>query len=101
MIHACDEITVLAESDEAGVFLAIAEGGKKIFVNGHPEYDRYTLDTEYKRDLGKGLPIQIPYHYYPNNDPNEKPLLQWRSHSNDLYSNFLNYYVYQLTPYEL
>ncbi len=100
-IHACKEVTVLAESPEAGVFLAIAEGGKKIFVTGHPEYDRYTLDKEYHRDLDKGLPIQIPYNYYPQDCPDEKPLLQWRSHSNNLYSNWLNYYVYQLTPYDV
>jgi len=99
-IHDCEAITVLAESEEAGVFLAIAEDGKKIFVNGHPEYDRYTLDQEYRRDLGKGLPIHIPYNYYPENDPEKRPLLQWRSHSNNLYSNWLNYYVYQMTPYE-
>lgn len=99
-IHNCDKITVLAESDEAGVFLAYAENGKKIFVNGHPEYDRYTLDAEYKRDLEKGLPIHIPRNYYPNDDPVQKPKLQWRSHSNNLYTNWLNYYVYQATPYE-
>ncbi len=100
-IHACPEVTVLAEGEEAGVFLAIAEDGKKIFVNGHPEYDRYTLHNEYYRDLNKGLPIHVPYNYYPNDDPTEKPLLQWRSHSNNLYTNWLNYYVYQVTPYEL
>lgn len=100
-IHACKEITVLAESEAAGVFLAIAQEGKKIFVSGHPEYDRYTLNNEYFRDLNKGLPIQVPYNYYPQDDPNQKPLLQWRSHSNNLYSNWLNYYVYQMTPYEL
>ncbi len=99
-IHQCDQITVLAESQEAGVFLAYAENGKKIFVNGHPEYDRYTLDTEYKRDLGKGLQIHIPRNYYPDDDPAQKPALQWRSHSNNLYTNWLNYYVYQATPYE-
>jgi len=100
-IHACKDITVLAESDAAGVFLAIAEGGRKIFVNGHPEYDRYTLRNEYERDLNKGLNIQIPYNYFPNDDPTQRPLLQWRSHSNNLYSNWLNYYVYQVTPYDL
>ena len=99
-IHNCDKITVLAESNEAGVFLAYAENGKKIFVNGHPEYDRYTLDAEYKRDMDKGLPIHIPRNYYPNDDPTQKPKLQWRSHSNNLYTNWLNYYVYQATPYE-
>lgn len=100
-IHACPELTILAESPSAGVFLAIAEGGKKIFVNGHPEYDRYTLNNEYYRDLNKGLPIHVPYNYYPDNNPEERPLLQWRSHCNNLYSNWLNYYVYQMTPYEL
>ena len=99
-IHACKELTILAESEDAGVFLAIAEGGKKVFLNGHPEYDRYTLDKEYHRDLDKGLPIHIPYNYYPDDDPSQKPLLQWRSHSNNIYSNWLNYYVYQRTPYE-
>jgi len=99
-IHQCDKITVLAESEEAGVFLAYAQNGKKIFVNGHPEYDRYTLDAEYKRDLGKGLPIHIPRNYYPDKDAAQKPSLQWRSHSNNLYTNWLNYYVYQATPYE-
>ena len=100
-IHACKELTVLAESPVAGVYLAMAQEGKKIFVTGHPEYDRYSLNNEYYRDLNKGLDIQIPYNYYPNDDPKEKPLLQWRAHSNNLYSNWLNYYVYQVTPYEL
>lgn len=99
-IHKCKEVTVLAESPEAGVFLAYSENGKKIFVNGHPEYDRYTLENEYKRDLAKGLPIHMPRNYYPNDDPTQKPTLQWRSHSNNLYTNWLNYYVYQNTPYE-
>ncbi|MDE6622436.1 MAG: homoserine O-succinyltransferase [Lachnospiraceae bacterium] len=99
-IHNCDRITVLAESKEAGVFLAYAENGRKVFVNGHPEYDRYTLDAEYKRDVGKGLPIHIPRNYYPDDDPSQKPNLQWRAHSNNLYTNWLNYYVYQATPYE-
>lgn len=100
-ILSCGELTVLAQSQTAGVFLAIAEEGKKIFVTGHPEYDRYTLNNEYHRDLNKGLPIRIPCNYYPGDDPGERPLLQWRSHSNNLYSNWLNYYVYQATPYEL
>lgn len=100
-IHECKELTVLAESPAAGVFLAIAEDGKKIFVTGHPEYDRYTLSNEYHRDLDKGLAIQIPYNYYPGDNPEERPLLQWRSHSNNLYCNWLNYYVYQMTAYEL
>jgi len=94
-------LTILAESEEAGVFLVIAEDGKRVFVFGHPEYDRLTLDQEYKRDLGKGLDIQMPRHYYTNDDPGTRPLLTWRSHANNLYTNWLNYYVYQVTPYEL
>ena len=99
-IHACKDLTVLAESEEAGLFLAMAEDGRKIFVMGHPEYDRVTLDGEYKRDLSKGLPIDIPKNYYPDDDDTQKPKLEWRSHGNILYSNWLNYYVYQTTPYE-
>ena len=94
------KFTVLAESDEAGYFILLAEGGKNIFVLGHPEYDRLTLDKEYKRDLAKGINPGIPVNYYPDNDPEKKPLLLWRSHANALYSNWLNYYVYQNTPYE-
>ena len=71
------------------------------FVMGHPEYDRVTLDGEYKRDLAKGLPIEIPKNYYKDDDPNNKPLLTWRAHANNLYTNWLNYYVYQSTPYDL
>ncbi|MDO5337209.1 MAG: homoserine O-succinyltransferase [Eubacteriales bacterium] len=100
-IHACKELTVLAESDEAGLFLAMAEEGRRIFVMGHPEYDRITLDGEYKRDVSKNLPIEIPKNYYPDNDPACKPLLMWRAHANNLYTNWLNYYVYQTTPYDL
>ena len=100
-IHNCPELTVLAESEEAGVFLAMAENGRKIFVMGHPEYDRVTLDGEYKRDLSKGLPIDMPKNYYPDDDSSRRPLLQWRSHANNLYTNWVNYYVYQTTPYDL
>ena len=99
-IRAVKELTILAESDEAGVFLAIADEGRKIFVMGHPEYDRVTLDREYKRDKNKGLPIKMPVNYYPNDDDTQKPMLQWRSHGNILYSNWLNYYVYQTTPFQ-
>ena len=100
-IHDCEHLTVLAESEEAGVFLCMTEGGKQIFVMGHPEYDRYTLHYEYMRDLNKGLDIELPVNYYPQDDHTQKPRLQWRSHSNNLYSNWLNYYVYQATPYDL
>lgn len=100
-IRANDKLKVLAESDEAGVFIVIADDGKQIFVTGHPEYDRNTLDIEYRRDLDKGLPIEMPKNYYPEDDLNNKPLLTWRGHANGLYTNWLNYYVYQVTPYEL
>ena len=100
-IHQCRKLTVLAESEEAGVLLCMSEGGKEIYVMGHPEYDRYTLHNEYMRDKDKGLPIAVPKNYYPNDDDTQKPVLQWRSHCNILYSNWLNYFVYQITPYEL
>ena len=95
------ELTVLADSEEAGVTLVMAKEGRQIFMMGHPEYDRVTLDTEYKRDLAKGLDIQLPKNYYPGDDPEQKPLLMWRAHGNTLYTNWLNYYVYQITPYVL
>lgn len=100
-IRACGKITILAESDEAGFFLGMADDGRKIFVMGHPEYDRVTLDGEYRRDLGKGMDIQIPKNYYRDDDCTNKPLLMWRAHANNLYTNWLNYYVYQCTPYDL
>ena len=100
-IHNCRPLTVLAESEEAGVYLAMAGFGKQFFVMGHSEYDRMTLHDEYFRDVNKGLDIAVPKNYFPNDDPTQKPRLQWRSHSNNLYSNWLNYYVYQITPYEL
>lgn len=100
-ILANKNLQILAESDEVGVFIVVAEGGKRIFVMGHPEYDRVTLDNEYKRDLSKGLPIELPVNYYQNDDSDTRPLLTWRSHANNLYTNWLNYYVYQNTPYIL
>jgi homoserine O-succinyltransferase len=95
------ELTILAESEEAGVYIVIANEGKQIFVTGHSEYDRVTLHNEYVRDRDKGLDIQIPKNYYVNDDDTTKPKLQWRAHCNNLYTNWLNYYVYQVTPYEL
>lgn len=100
-IRKCEALTVLAESQEAGLFLAMADEGKKIFVMGHPEYDRVTLDGEYRRDQAKGLPIDLPKNYYKDNNPENRPLLMWRAHANNLYTNWLNYYVYQITPYDL
>lgn len=100
-IRACEDLQILAESDEAGIYLCMTEGGKQIFVMGHSEYDRVTLQKEYERDKNKGLKIAPPVNYFPNDDDTMKPNLSWRSHSNALYSNWLNYYVYQMTPYEL
>ena len=94
-------LKVLADSDDAGIYIVLGDGGKEIFVMGHPEYDRLTLDQEYKRDIDKGIEPDLPVNYYPDDDCNRKPLLSWRSHANNLYTNWLNYYVYQITPYDL
>ena len=100
-IEACPDLTILAHSEEAGVFLAMAENGKKIFVTGHPEYGRTTLRQEYERDTAKGIADYLPKHYFPDDDPTREPILTWRAHANNLYTNWLNYYVYQTTPYAL
>ena len=97
----CAELDILAESDESGVSVVMARGGREIFLTGHSEYSPLTLDTEYKRDLGKGLPIEMPKHYYRNDDPSQAPVVTWRGHANLLFNNWLNYYVYQTTPYKL
>lgn len=95
------ELVILAKSEEAGVFLVMSRDGKQIFMQGHPEYDRMTLNNEYHRDLNKDLNPEVPCNYYENNDPFSPPVLNWRNMSNTLYSNWLNYYVYQVTPYLL
>ena len=100
-IYANPELNILAKSEDVGPSIIMAHEGKQIFVMGHPEYDRMTLDTEYKRDLGKGLDIQMPKNYYPDDNPDNEPILTWRAHANALYTNWLNYYVYQQTPYSL
>ena len=100
-ISADERLMILAESEKAGAFLTMAEDGRQIFVMGHPEYDRVTLDKEYKRDKEKGLPIKMPENYYENDDDTKKPLLTWRATANNLYTNWLNYYVYQVTPYDM
>lgn len=100
-IYANPVLTVLAESEKAGVYLISADNGRQIFVTGHPEYDRLTLQKEYERDINKGLDIKKPANYFTNDDPSLKPDLMWRSHANNLYTNWLNYYVYQATPYIL
>ncbi len=95
------ELKIVAESDEAGIFLVMNGDGSQIFVQGHPEYDRMTLNNEYHRDLNKGLNPAVPVNYYVDNDPFSVPPLMWRSTANTLYSNWLNFYVYQVTPYIL
>ena len=95
------ELSLIAESSFCGVSMVMARGGREIFVTGHAEYAPNTLDTEYKRDLAKGLPIQKPYNYYKNDDPEQGPLVSWRAHGNLLFSNWLDYYVYQETPYNI
>ncbi|SES29949.1 homoserine O-acetyltransferase MetA [Salisediminibacterium halotolerans] len=99
-VDAHPDIQMLAVSPEAGPFLMMSKDGKHIMATGHLEYDTVTLKEEYERDLNKGLSVRIPAHYFPNNDPDEQPLNYWRSHAHLLFSNWLNYYVYQATPYE-
>lgn len=100
-IDKCKDLQVVSESDESGVHIVMARGGREIFVTGHSEYSPYTLDGEYRRDLGKGLPIDMPKNYYRNDDPEQGPLVRWRSTANLLFCNWLNYYVYQETPYDI
>lgn len=95
------ELEILAESDEAGIYIIRSRDDRQIFVTGHSEYDPLTLKAEYERDLAKGLDIKIPKHYFPDDDPTKTPVVRWRSHANLLFSNWLNYYVYQETPYDL
>lgn len=95
------ELVILAKSEEAGVFLVMSRDGRQVFMQGHPEYDRMTLNNEYHRDLNKGLDPELPCNYYEDNDPFSVPVLRWRNMANTLYSNWLNYYVYQVTPYLL
>lgn len=96
-----NELNVISKSDESGVNMVMTYDGRQFFITGHSEYSRYTLDTEYKRDLKKKLSIEIPVNYYPENDPSKEPVMRWRGHANLLISNWLNYYVYQMTPYNL
>ena len=95
------DLTLLSESPESGVYMVMGRNGREFFITGHSEYSPGTLDTEYKRDLAKGLPINMPQNYYRDNDPNNDPLVRWRSHANLLFTNWLNYFVYQETPYDL
>ena len=95
------ELEIVAESDEAGVFLAVSRDGRQVFVFGHAEYDPYILRDEYLRDKNKGLDIALPEHYFPHDDPSQEPIVRWRGHGNLLFANWLNYHVYQETPYNL
>ncbi|GMV32527.1 MAG: homoserine O-succinyltransferase [Chloroflexota bacterium] len=94
-------LQILAESDEAGVYIVGAKDGRDLYITGHSEYDPFTLKAEYDRDVNKGLPIHVPKNYYPNDDPTQTPNVRWRGHANLLYVNWLNYYVYQVTPYDI
>lgn len=95
------ELTLLSESAESGVYMVMGRNGREFFITGHSEYSVRTLDDEYKRDLAKGLPIKIPKNYYLNDNPENEPVVRWRSHANLLFTNWLNYFVYQETPYDL
>ncbi len=95
------DLVIISESDEAGIYIVMSKGGKQIFVTGHSEYEADTLKNEYDRDIEKGLPIQIPKNYFPNDNPSNYPKLLWKSHASLLYTNWLNYYVYQATPYSI
>lgn len=95
------ELRILSSSKDAGVYAIATDGGRQIFITGHPEYDANTLANEYFRDLRENKPIKIPKNYFPNDDIEKAPIVSWRSHANLLYSNWLNYYVYQSTPYDL
>jgi homoserine O-succinyltransferase/O-acetyltransferase len=100
-IEKVNELEIVSESEEAGVYLVVSKTGRQIFVTGHSEYDPTTLKEEYERDKSKGLPIDIPKNYFPNDDPTKQPRVSWKSHANLLFSNWLNYYVYQATPYNI
>ena len=95
------ELRILASSEEAGVYALMTKHGRQIFITGHGEYDPETLEKEYLRDKKQGLPISVPAHYYPNDDDSQRPIDTWRSHANLLFSNWLNYFVYQTTPYDI
>ncbi len=100
-IEAVPGIRILASSPEAGVYAAMTKDGKQIFITGHSEYDADTLKKEYLRDKKRGMAVEPPVHYFPGDDDTREPLVTWRSHANLLYSNWLNYFVYQTTPYDL
>lgn len=100
-IEAVDDLKILAESEEAGIYAIMTENGKQIFITGHSEYDPNTLKDEYVRDVTAGKPIEVPKNYFTNDDPTKPPIVRWRAHANLIYSNWLNYFVYQTTPYDI
>lgn len=100
-IEKAEGLSIISESEESGVNMVTGKGGRQLFITGHLEYARYTLDGEYRRDKAKNLPIQVPVNYYSGDDPSQQPLIRWKSAANLLFANWLNYYVYQETPYNL
>ena len=100
-IEAVPELKILASSEEAGVYAVATDRGRQIYLTGHAEYDAGTLREEYERDVSAGLPITVPCNYFPDDDPTKEPLVTWRGHAHLLFSNWLNYFVYQTTPYDL
>lgn len=100
-VEKVSELKILASSDETGVYAMSSKNGRQIFITGHSEYDADTLKNEYERDLSQGKPIKIPFNYFPNDDASKAPLVTWRAHANLLFSNWLNYFVYQSTPYDV
>jgi len=100
-IERCNKLKILASSEEAGIYAISTEGGRQVYITGHSEYDPLTLKAEYDRDKNRGLPIEVPKNYFPDDDDTKDPIVNWRSHANLLYHNWLNYYVYQTTPYDL
>lgn len=96
-----DGLKLLSESEESGVYMAMSRGGREFFITGHSEYSPYTLNDEYVRDVNKGLPMAVPRNYYRNDDPAQGPVVRWRGHANLLFTNWLNYYVYQETPFHI
>lgn len=100
-VEKVEGLDIIASSDEAGIFLLASKDGKRIFVTGHAEYDPFTLRDEYHRDLEKGMDIKVPKNYFPNDDPAKEPVIRWKSHANLLFSNWLNYCVYQVTPFNI
>jgi homoserine O-succinyltransferase len=100
-IERVPELKIIADSEDAGIYMIMARGGREFYITGHSEYSPMTLDFEYHRDLDKGMNPGIPKNYYTDDDPTKKPIVRWRGHAHLLFSNWLNYFVYQATPYDL